>query len=176
MNGCHFVGQVVVSWMYLASMRRTVMTRFCVVRVAERLLLAKLLQPDRVILIAELLHFGGEVRVDGPHEKLVEVLQADGRLAVVKLVEGRLFVLRAVPVHNPDLAVRGEPVGPLGIVLTGPVGPVLGGQLLAGPAELLLPGVGVGVVVGLEERILGVTLRAPRPTGPPGRGRGSGRA
>ena len=68
---------------------------------------------------------------------------------LVELVERRFLVLRTVPVHHADLVVRGEPVRPIRVVSPRPVGAVLGGEFLAGPAELLRPC--VRVVVGLEE-------------------------
>ena len=54
-------------------------------------------------------------------------------------VERRPVVLRAIPVHDADLGVRGEPVRAIRVVGPGPVGTVPGREFLARPTELVFP-------------------------------------
>ena len=123
---------------------------------AKDLLLAKRLHPRGVVLVGHALQFGREARIDGLHEEVVQLLEPGGSLAVVRLVERLLLILRAIPVHDSDLVVRGEPIRAIRAVGPCPVGAVLGWEFLASPTELVFPG--VCVVVGLKERILRIAL------------------
>jgi hypothetical protein len=72
-------------WMYLASMRRTVMTRRGTLARAKGMLLAERLHPRGMVLVGHALQFGREARIDGLQEEVVQRLEPGGSLAIVQL-------------------------------------------------------------------------------------------